>query len=420
MDLAGIWGGKNATYHHNLVLHNVSRMPRFNQGPIDFRNNVFYNWGYKAEYGDYNLANFLGNYYKPGSGTIENARTRFAEPLEVQPWRGFGMYLNGNIMDGSEAVTRNNLLGAAGMEPDKRYIMLTEEVPFPNPVKTQSAKAAFETVLKYAGASPNPAKRDAVDMRFVNDARNGTGSMIYTRPPTLEFAKDEAQRARIEATLKTHKARMVKIEYPVLKSATPPADTDHDGMPDEWEIKHGLNPKDSEDRNGDYSGDGYTNLEKYLNELGAPAMPAESDYAAKIELGPVDISVLQGLSSADAQQKADVIVTLNGNPLPGDEKAKAENGGVLVPLRAVFEGLGYQVTWNEATQTATCVKAGGSVEIPTGSKQVRIDGKAATPDMAAVLFDGKPFVHPQCVQICVGAKVVWDEKNRVLMISTAG
>jgi hypothetical protein len=48
---------------------------------------------------------------------------------------------------------------------------------------------------------------------------------------------------------------------------TPPADSDHDGMPDAWEKSHGLNPNDPADRNGDFSGDGYTNLEKYLNWL---------------------------------------------------------------------------------------------------------------------------------------------------------
>ena len=415
----GIWGGRNATYHHNLVLHNVSRMPRFNQGPIDFRNNVFYNWGYKAEYGDYNLANFVGNYYKPGNGTLEQARSKFAEPLEVQPWRGFGMYLNGNIMEGSEEVTRNNLLGAFGMSEDKRYILLTEEVPFPSPVKTQIASAAFETVLKYAGASPDPAKRDAVDMRFVNDARNGTGSMIYTRPATLEFAKDETQRARIEGTLKAHKARMVKIEYPLLKSATPPMDTDHDGMPDEWEVKHGLNPKDPADRNGDNSGDGYTNLEKYLNELAAPAMPPESEYATKIVLEPVDLSVLKGMSSPEAQAKCDVIVTLNGNAVTGNAKARVMDHTVLIPLDDLFKSLGFQVTWNAETQTATCVKDGKKIEIPTDRKQGRPEENTRPLAMVARLIDGRPFVPAQFLQACVGAKVVWDQKNRVLMISTA-
>ena len=44
-------------------------------------------------------------------------------------------------------------------------------------------------------------------------------------------------------------------------------DSDRDGMPDAWENANGFNPQDPEDRNGDKDGDGYTNLEDYLNGL---------------------------------------------------------------------------------------------------------------------------------------------------------
>ena len=46
-----------------------------------------------------------------------------------------------------------------------------------------------------------------------------------------------------------------------------PVDSDHDGIPDDWEKAHGLNPNDPADANKDLNGDGYTNLEKYLNSL---------------------------------------------------------------------------------------------------------------------------------------------------------
>ncbi|MBQ5902985.1 MAG: polysaccharide lyase, partial [Alistipes sp.] len=47
----------------------------------------------------------------------------------------------------------------------------------------------------------------------------------------------------------------------------PYQDTDKDGMPDKWEKKYGLNPNDASDANGDLSGDGYTNIEKYINGI---------------------------------------------------------------------------------------------------------------------------------------------------------
>ncbi|MHC4300452.1 MAG: Ig-like domain-containing protein, partial [Planctomycetota bacterium] len=56
--------------------------------------------------------------------------------------------------------------------------------------------------------------------------------------------------------------------WPELKCADPPEDTDADGMPDEWEKRHGLDAADPADRNADADGDGYTNLEEYLSGVG--------------------------------------------------------------------------------------------------------------------------------------------------------
>ena len=55
--------------------------------------------------------------------------------------------------------------------------------------------------------------------------------------------------------------------YPQYGDWKPYKDTDHDGMPDEWEQRNGLNPNDPADANGDLNGDGYTNIEKYINAI---------------------------------------------------------------------------------------------------------------------------------------------------------
>ena len=54
--------------------------------------------------------------------------------------------------------------------------------------------------------------------------------------------------------------------YPEYKGI-PYIDTDKDGMPDVWEKANGLNPKDASDAVKDCNGDGYTNIEKYINGI---------------------------------------------------------------------------------------------------------------------------------------------------------
>lgn len=117
-------------------------------------------------------------------------------------------------------------------------------------IATQTAQDSYQTVLAHAGATLPV--RDAVDLRTVNMvisgvATNGTNHMGIINHP------DEVG------------------GYPVIPVVTRAAnwDTDQDGMPDVWETQHGLNPNNASDRNGDFDGDGYPNLEEYLNELGA-------------------------------------------------------------------------------------------------------------------------------------------------------
>ncbi len=55
--------------------------------------------------------------------------------------------------------------------------------------------------------------------------------------------------------------------YPKYKKYKTWKDSDGDGMPDEWEIANGLNPNDPSDAVKDCNGDGYTNIEKYINGI---------------------------------------------------------------------------------------------------------------------------------------------------------
>ena len=238
----GIWGGYNATWHHNILMNHTSRLPRVNVGSapipdakVEFINNVIYNWGFNNTYGGENsTVSLINNYYKPGPGTQDSVKSRIANPTP----NGYpsSWYISGNVVEGNAEVTNNNELGITATGT---YTKLTEPVDIPGDVTIQDAQTAYQEVLAKAGAVYP--KRDAVDARLVNEIKYGLGRFINTE-------------AEVGG-------------YPELNTAQAPQDSDHDGMPDNWEISNGLNPNDPNDRNGYKFGNGYTNLENYLNSL---------------------------------------------------------------------------------------------------------------------------------------------------------
>ena len=248
----GIWGGQNASWHHNLLAHHSSRNPRIVGKSVggqlmDVRNNVIYNWGYNSTYGgDGDVrVNLINNVYKPGPGTRENVRSRVANPSKgVAPnnW-----WIAGNLAVESPEVTADNWLGvhpSGGIQVGDVRANQPFEVA---PAKTQPPGEAFELVLKQAGA--NLPKRDSLDARIIEEARSGT--------------------ARFGGTYGQSKGIIDSPEtvggWPELKSQPAPTDNDGDGMPDEWESKFGFDPKDASDGPQDKDKDGYTNLEEFLN-----------------------------------------------------------------------------------------------------------------------------------------------------------
>jgi len=263
------WGGQNATFHHNLLAHNHNRSPRFNGARsndtnvlIDYVNNVNYNWG-KANscYGSdvelsSNRTNFVNNYYKPGPARPGTSSSYFTQSSfsssqttsKIAKW-----YMSGNYIEGSANSAKNtdNYLGldasaytAKGVSADA----LKSDTPFEitYPVTTETAQEAYESVLAKAGAFP----RDAVDARIINEVKTGTasGSGVFGANKGIIDSPDTVGGS------------------PTYNTYDIPADNDHDGMADDWELAHGLNPADPEDRNL-VTLSGYTALEVYLNSL---------------------------------------------------------------------------------------------------------------------------------------------------------
>ena len=188
----GIWGGRNVTFHHNLIAHNNSRNPRFDhpavyeaddrlfrRGTVEFVNNIVYNWGMKAIYGgEEGWFNVAGNLFRAGKGT-KNIDGRYLEiyTSEETSLIPGSFYISGNWYDIVPVIGGNYL----GKKPDFKKIALNEELyrtvtkdsPFPCriPVRAKPIDSEYKKVLKGAGASK---KRDAIDARIVRECRKGT------------------------------------------------------------------------------------------------------------------------------------------------------------------------------------------------------------------------------------------------------
>lgn len=287
------WGGEYASYHHNLLAHHNSRMPRINgsnendlEALVDYRNNVNYNWGSKgAFYGGewmktggkgFAHTNVVNNYFIPGPAT--SSERFFARPSQGDV--GYGKwYINGNIMVGDVSKTANNWLGI-----DPTYVVNLDSIRSDiEHVKTdgvleqyshytQSAEVVYSSILNEVGATLP--KRDAHDIRLIKEMK---GEIAVLRYEYVDSTGQVSPEKGVGNGLIDTQVNLVSPEdraagndaWSVYKTSGPdeaPVDTDHDGMPDDWELDHNLNPNDYSDFRI-IGPSGYTNLEIYLADL---------------------------------------------------------------------------------------------------------------------------------------------------------
>ena len=281
----GIWGGKNTSFHHNLLAHHDSRNPRFdhdyvestNVGPVDYINNVVYNWGSNSSYGGESTKstghtrqyNFVNNYYKAGPITKSHCsskrRNQFLNPTTSCSYcKGTivpGLfYLTGNVMDGDATVTADNW---NGVHPDTDTDAMRAQCKSSSPfsftnayTNYQSAADAYEAVLTLGGCSY---RRDTVDGRIVREVRNGT----YT----YEGSVSDYPEKSYKSTGGIIDSQSDVGGWPEYKSYDVETDTDNDNIPDVWELAHGLDPNNYKDARLFTLDSLYLNLEVYLNDI---------------------------------------------------------------------------------------------------------------------------------------------------------
>lgn len=270
-------GGLNSTFMRNLWANNIARNPSVGMyGDFGFVNNVIFNWWNRSvDGGDNNsLYNFINNYYKPGPITPKDKPIAY-RILKPEAGRShkenpvYGKaYVNGNIVEGNEKVTKDNWAGGVQIEdmPDAGNYMDLIRVNNPFPIAkitTLSAAKAYDYVLANAGAFLP--RRDAVDKRIIEDVRTGVITYDHNAKP---YAGDRFLKRRLPAD--SYKNGIISDisqvgGYPEY-SGTPYKDSDGDGMPDDYEVKHKLDPKNAADASV-YCKNGYTNIEVYLNSV---------------------------------------------------------------------------------------------------------------------------------------------------------
>jgi hypothetical protein len=291
-------GGLNSTFHHNLWACNTGRNPSVGMyGDFTFANNVLFNYRHRTvDGGDHrSYFNIINNYLKPGPGTpTGDVRHRLLKPESERSKTvidHFGKaYVSGNAVDGNERVSADNWDGgvqpeiqavarlrserkndqAEGAEKEVLAAIRVNE-PFKHaPLPITSAEEAYQNVLAHAGATLP--RRDAVDERIIRQVRTGEIAPLQIASGSVEKARFYGYEQRYTDELAGLVAKGFITDpvevggWPEYKGV-PYQDTDVDGMPDDWEKRHGLNPIEASDATSDLNGDGYTNIEAFIYGL---------------------------------------------------------------------------------------------------------------------------------------------------------
>jgi hypothetical protein len=220
------------TFSHDLWISNHSRNPKA-KGRIQFINNVVYNWELDAfiegaSKGD-NWDDVIGNYFIKGPST--GSHGPFARGNEHAH-----VYAAGNLY----AEDRDGTLKGKPVTADDLGTITPLDAPFAEAkVTIDPADKAYEAVAAGVGSSLH---RDGVDTRIVADLTSlgKLGKIIKDPEDVGGFGK--------------------------IAGGTAPLDSDGDGIPDEWEIAHHLDPHDASDA-AKTNSDGYSNLEVYVNSV---------------------------------------------------------------------------------------------------------------------------------------------------------
>jgi hypothetical protein len=300
--------GEIGSYHHNLIAHSTDRnwslaggldQSQHYAGSLDIRNNVVYNWTARSTDGGVARCNYVSNYYKPYNPNSPVTWLLKLDSINTN-WGTEYYYMAGNVMEGRSYMNNNWMTGSFYNGLPLTGLVTNSTEIFPPYVTTQSATNAYKVVLSDSGC--NLPAQDLIDQRVVGEVLDGTTHYQGTNGPTytiggvLQDARGPDNPGMIDSQTDVHDysatvgATNYSANYPwaPYRTYNLPVDTDHDGLPDWWEALKGLNtnspPGDFSDANADLAGDGYTELERYLNWLAQPHYDCATGATLNVEL----------------------------------------------------------------------------------------------------------------------------------------
>jgi hypothetical protein len=402
---AGSISGEIGSYHHNLLAHCTGRnwsmaggldSSAHYAGSLDLRNNVVYNWTSRTTDGGVQRVNYLNNYYKPYTNA-SYVKTWLLRLDAINPgWGTESIYMDGNVMEGQNYESNNWQFGTAVLtgsgnlgdyaSSNQLAAARTNAEVFPSYVTTQTARDAFKSVLSDVGCNqPSP---DVIDQRVIQETLNktvhyeGTNGPTYTIDGQPQVTASPNRPGIIDAPTDVLdvSTNAPNFPWPTYNTYNVEVDTDHDGLPDWWEVIHGTDtnspPDDFSDSNADPDGDGYTMLEEYLNWLAAPHTTCAQDSYVDVDLSQFTV----GFTNAPVHS---VFSPTNGSvALLGDGKTAR-----FTPTSG-FSGLGgfgFAVVDAESSTltNGVGVRVTPSTSPPTAFEQWQIDYFGSTTNPAA-------------------------------------
>ena len=271
-------GGDKGSFHHNLLAHNQGRNWSMGggldgngdyAGRLDIFNNVVYNWWHRVCDGGAHEVNFVGNYYKRGAASeSSNMQYVLSADLEGTGNGSQAYYFHNNIM-AHQNKSDGYIFDGSDDTEGRRYTLSNGQVLdwevwnsspfFESLANIESARNAYKSVLSDVGC--NMPCIDTHDARMVTETINGTYSCTGAESQVggIIDASSESKEDWSEYTT-------------VYRDSD--WDTDGDGMPNWWEEFFGFDANgesdDFSESNADMNGDGFTNLEDYLDWMATP------------------------------------------------------------------------------------------------------------------------------------------------------